>query len=210
MSAAGELNGSVETVRVACSRLPCSASESLPATCSDQSGSRQQQHRVVGSSALDGLPLSMGAEIVAANDLARRAIGSRERAKTDEVLLGAYPLANGARRQRFDCLFSPQAGIAKMVSGVVQDYRDRRRRCPPGVADGTPGRRCGEGCGGRHRAKMHIFKEIFDTASEAMVILQEGRILRANREFIRIFRVPHRGLPRKTADEPDCSRRADA
>ena len=189
MSAAGELNGSVETVRVACSRLPCSASESLPATCSDQSGSRDGMHPW-----LEALPLMAflehGAEIVAANDLARRAIGSRERAKTDEVLLGAYPLANGARRQRFDCLFSPQAGIAKMVSGVVQDYET--------AGDGVrlvllmePLEDAAERVAGDCIEQRCTFlQEIFDTASEAMVILQEGRILRANREFIRIFAYP--------------------
>ena len=35
-----------------------------------------------------------------------------------------------------------------------------------------------------------FLQEIFDTASEAMVIVQDDRILRANREFIRIFEYP--------------------
>jgi Amt family ammonium transporter len=35
-----------------------------------------------------------------------------------------------------------------------------------------------------------FLQEIFDTASEAMVIVQEHRILRANQEFIRIFGYP--------------------
>ena len=73
--------------------------------------------------------LEHGDEIVAANDLALRAVGSRESVKTGEVLLGTYSLANGALRQRFDCLFSPQAGAARMVSGVIQAYEAAALGC---------------------------------------------------------------------------------
>ncbi len=86
MSAACELNGSVETVRVACSRLPFPETESLPVTSSDQSGPSDSL-----CPWLEALPLMAflehGAEIVAVNELAQRALGSRESVKTAEVLL---------------------------------------------------------------------------------------------------------------------------
>jgi len=189
MSAACELNGSVETVCMACSSLTVPTTESLSAASSDRSGSSDSQHPW-----LEALPLMAflehGAEIMAANDLARRAIGSRDSVKTVEVMLGAYPLANGARRQRFDCLFSPQTGAARMVSGVVQAYEAagegaRLVLLMEPMEDGAE--RVAGDC---IEQRCTFLQEIFDTASEAMVIVQEDRILRANSEFIRIFAYP--------------------
>jgi Amt family ammonium transporter len=49
-------------------------------------------------------------------------------------------------------------------------------------ADRVAGDRCND--------EATFLEELFDMASEAMVIVQEGRILRANREFLRIFGYP--------------------
>ena len=189
MSAASELNGPVETVRAACSSLPFPTTESLPAISSDQSGSSDSLHQWLESLPLMAF-LEHGVEIVAANELARQAIGSRERVKTHEVLLGAYPCANGARRQRFDCLFSPQTGAARRVSGLVQACEAagdgaRLVLLMEPLEDGAE--RVAGDC---IEQKCTFLQEIFDTASEAMVIVQEDRVLRANREFVRIFAYP--------------------
>lgn len=189
MSAANQLNGSAQTLRVACSHLPFPTTECLPATSSNQSSSSDSLHPW-----LEALPLMAflehGDEIVPANDMARQAIGSRESVKTGEVLLGTYSLANGAHRQRFDCLFSPQAGAARIVSGVVQAYEAagegvRLVLLMEPLEVGTD--RVAGDC---IQQRCTFLQEIFDTASEAMVIVQKGRILRANREFVRIFEYP--------------------
>jgi Amt family ammonium transporter len=133
--------------------------------------------------------LDDGLDIVAVNDLARRAIGSQS-VRTDEVLLGAYPKVNCVGRQRFECLLSSHNGAATMVSGVVQNFEaagDSSRLVLlmeplPDAAD-----RFGGDC---IQQRCNFLQEVFDTASEAMVIVQEDRILRANREFIRIFAYP--------------------
>ncbi len=99
-------------------------------------------------------------------------------------------MANGARSQRFDCLFSPHAGAASKVSGVVQAYEAagegaRLVLLMEPMEDGAE--RVAGDC---IEQSSTFLQEIFDTASEAMVITQGDRILRANREFIRIFAYP--------------------
>ena len=130
--------------------------------------------------------LENGNEIVAANDLARRAIG-HETMNADEILLGAYPKAARSGRQRFECLLSPHHGKPRMVSGVVQSIEAEGQSTRlillmdplPDDAD-----RAGGDC---IQQRCTFLQEVFDTASEAMVIVQDDRILRANREFTRIF-----------------------
>jgi Amt family ammonium transporter len=126
-------------------------------------------------------------EIAAANDLARRFIGTGDSIKVDQVLLGAYPAAGDAGRQRFECLFAPPGGAARMVSGAVQPF--------PAAGDGArlmllmePLEEDAERVAGDDSESRRTFLEkLFDAASEAMVITQGDRILRANREFLRIF-----------------------
>ena len=189
MSAVGELNGSVETLCVDCSRLPLPTPESLPATSSDRPVSSGSLHQW-----LEALPLMAflehGDKIVPVNDLARRAIGGSESVKTDEVLLGACPLASGAQRQRFECLLCPRQGSATMVSGVVQNFAAagqgaRLMLLMEPLEDGAE--RVAADC---IQQRCTFLQEIFDTASEAMVIVQDDRVLRANREFLRIFGYP--------------------
>ena len=129
-------------------------------------------------------------EISAANDLARRFIGTSDSIKVDQVLLGAYPAAGDAGRQRFECLFAPPGSAARMVSGAVQPFpaagdgarlvllMEPLEEDAASVAGDDSIQRCG------------FLEELFDTASEAMVITQGDRILRANREFLRIFGYP--------------------
>ncbi len=149
-------------------------------------------------------------EIAAANDLARRFIGTSDSIKVDQVLLGAYPAAGDAGRQRFECLFAPPGGTARMVSGAVQPF--------PAAGDGArlvllmePLEEDAESVAGDDsKRRCSFLEELFDSASEAMVITQGDRILRANREFLRIFGYSERGLPGKQSVRSDCSRRPDA
>jgi diguanylate cyclase (GGDEF)-like protein/PAS domain S-box-containing protein len=131
--------------------------------------------------------LERGEEIAAANDLAREFVGSSESMKTGELFLGAYPAAGDALRQRFECLLASRGGPASNVSGVVQEF-----------AAAGPGTRLvllmeplkGDAeslAGGDSKRRCSFLEELFDSASDAMVIIQEDRILRANHEFSRIF-----------------------
>jgi Amt family ammonium transporter len=143
---------------------------------------------------LDSLPmpalLERGEEIAAANELARRLIDSAESMSVDQVFLGAYPAAGDADRQRFECLLAPPGSHAAKVSGVVQPF--------PVAGDGArlvllmePMEEDAERVAGDDSGRRCTFlEELFDTASEAMVITQGDRILCANREFVRIFGYP--------------------
>jgi len=142
---------------------------------------------------LESLPMialfECGEEVVAANDLARRFLGTDARVHLNQIFIGAYPMIKEQRRQRFECLFTPLAGATKLVTGVVQ----------PCEAAGPEGRLVllmepledsvndatfdGKG-------KSIYLEDLFDSASEAMVIVQRGRILRVNSEFERIFGYP--------------------
>jgi Amt family ammonium transporter len=133
---------------------------------------------------LEALPvmafLDYGLEMVAGNELARRAIGS-DGMKTDELMLGAFP--NGA---------------ATMVSGVVQSFEAAGNATRlvllmeplPDAPD-----RVGGDC---IQQRCNFLQEVFDTAPEAMAIVQEDCILRANREFIRMFAYPIEACVGKT------------
>jgi diguanylate cyclase (GGDEF)-like protein/PAS domain S-box-containing protein len=188
MSPASKLNGLLEAACTASTQLPLPIIESLPAVSSSQSGSSAQYQW------LEALPLMAfiehGQEIVAANDLTRRTIGSSESIRTDEILLGAYPRANGLRRQRFDCLLSPLNGMATLVSGVVQSFEaagDNARLLLLMEPLEDDADRVGRNCS---QQRGTFLQEIFDTASEAMVVLQEERVLSVNKEFVRIFGYP--------------------
>lgn len=200
MCPSSELNGSVEAACVGRTHLPFPNSECFPAASSAQPGSSGSPHQW-----LEAIPLmaflEQGTEIVAANGLARDMIGSCESMKTDEVLLGAFPKANGVRRQRFECLLSPYNGAATMVSGVVHSL--------DAAGDGSrlillmePMQDDAEQVGWDCIEQRGAFlQEIFDTASEAMVIVQEGIIMRVNREFIRIFGYPIEACLGKTLND---------
>jgi diguanylate cyclase (GGDEF)-like protein/PAS domain S-box-containing protein len=131
--------------------------------------------------------LERGDEIAAANDLAREFAGSSESMKTDELLLGAYPAAGDGRRQRFECLLASHGGPASNVSGVVQGFA----AAGPGtrlVLLMEPLKEDAESIAGDDNKRRCTFlEELFDSASEAMVIIQGNRILRVNHEFSRIF-----------------------
>jgi Amt family ammonium transporter len=131
--------------------------------------------------------LERGDEIAAANDLAREFVGSSESMKTDELFLGAYPAAGDALRQRFECLFASHGGPASNVSGVVQGFS----AAGPGtrlVLLMEPLEKDAESVAGDDsKRRCSFLEELFDSASDAMVIIQEDRILRVNREFSRIF-----------------------
>ncbi len=184
MSAASKSRGTIETGCETCPHLSFSTPAKLPKD-SDY-GSRLREF-------LEALPLMTflehGDEIVATNELARQAIGS-ESVKTNEVFLGTYPSASKERRQRFECLFSPRTGAPTMVSGVVQAL------APAGEGeclvilmdpiDESAERVVGDCI----QQRCTFLQEIFDTSCEAMVLVQDGHILRANREFLRIFEYP--------------------
>jgi Amt family ammonium transporter len=108
----------------------------------------------------------------------------------DQVLLGAYPAASEERRQRFECLLVPPGGCAVKASGVVQPF--------PVAGEGArlvlllePLEENAERVvGDDGECRCAFLDDLFDTASEAMVILHKGHILRANREFLRTFGYP--------------------
>jgi Amt family ammonium transporter len=189
MSAESQYPGSDEAERVLRSRSPLLASERMLAVSSSHFNSCNTLHEW-----LESLPVTAfierDEEIAAANDLARRFIGTSDSIKVGQVLLGAYPASGDAGRQRFECLFSPPGGAARMVSGAVQPFpaageearlvllMEPLEEDAASVAGDGSVHRCG------------FLEELFDTASEAMVITQGDRILRANREFLRIFGYP--------------------
>ena len=121
MSAESQDRGSDEAERVLRSQSFPAPHGSLPAADFAQSGSCGTLHEW-----LESLPVTAfiehDEEIAAANDLARRFIGTSDSIKVDQVLLGAYPAAGDAGRQRFECLFAPPGGAARMVSGAVQPF----------------------------------------------------------------------------------------
>jgi len=188
MSDDRQLNGAVEAERVLHSRSPLLAQERLLALSAGQFNPCNTLYEW-----LESLPVSAflerGDEIAAANNLARRLIGTSESMKVNHVLLGAYSEAKNAR-QRFECLLVPPGGSAMRVAGVVQPFpvagggarlvllMEPMEEDAESVAGDDSEHRCG------------FLEELFDTASEAMVITQGDRILRANREFSRIFGYP--------------------
>jgi Amt family ammonium transporter len=189
MSAAGNSNGSVEAERVLHTRSPLLAHERLLAVSSGQFNPCNTLYEWLESLPVTAF-LQRGEEIAAANDLARRFIGGGESMMVNQVLLGAYPEAKSAGRQRFECLLVPPGGSAVTVSGVVQAF--------PVAGEGArlvllmePMEEDAERvAGGNSERRCTFLEELFDTASEAMVIIQGDRILRANREFSRIFGYP--------------------
>ena len=158
---------------------------SLPGADCGQSASPVTLHEWLGMLPVMAF-LERGEEIAAANDLAREFAGS-DSTKTDELFLGDYPAAGDALRQRFECLLASHGGPASNVSGVVQGFAV----AGPGTrlvllmeplkndADSVAGDSC--------RGEATFLEELFDSAPDAMVIIQENRILRANHEFSRIF-----------------------
>jgi len=188
MSPADRLDGSLQEACATCTHLSFPMSECL-------SVPSPSQWSDIGSLFpwLETMPvlafLEHGSELVAANQLARDAIG-RDSVMTDVTLLGAYPKASHAGRQRFECLLSLPNGKVSMVPGVVQSLNaaDSNTRLVllmeplPDDAD-----RLGGDC---IQQKCNFLQEVFDSASQAMVIVQEDRVLRANREFSRIFAYP--------------------
>ena len=159
---------------------------SLPGADCGQSGFSVTIHEWLGMLPVMAF-LERGEEIAAANDMAREFVGSSESMRTGDLFLGAYPAAGDALRQRFECLLASRGGPASNVSGVVQEF-----------AAAGPGTRLvllmeplkGDAeslAGGDSKRRSSFLEELFDSASDAMVIIQEDRILRANHEFSRIF-----------------------
>ena len=193
MSAASNSNERADTERLMRSRSPLLATERLLAISSGHFNSCNTLHEWLESLPLMAF-LERGKEMAAANDLARSFIGTGDSMKVDRVLLGAYPAANSgvedARRERFECLVAPPGGDAVTVSGVVQAF--------PSAGDGArlvllmePMEVSADRVAGDKREGGATFlEELFDSSPEAMVIVQEDRILRANREFLRIFGYP--------------------
>jgi Amt family ammonium transporter len=183
------MNGPVEAESVLRSRSPLQASERLLAVSSGHFHSCNTLHEWLESLPLTAFIERCG-EIAAANDLARRFFGSSDSMKVDQVLLGAYPAACDERRQRFECLLVPLGGSAVTVSGVVQPF--------PVAGEGArlvllmePLEENAERVAGDDsECRCAFLEDLFDTASEAMVIIHKGRILRANREFSRTFGYP--------------------
>jgi Amt family ammonium transporter len=167
MSAASNSNERADAERLMRSRSPLLATERLLAISSGHFNSCNTLHEWLESLPLMAF-LERGEEIAAANGLAR----------------------SFTRRESFQCLVVPPGGNAVTVSGVVQAF--------PAAGDGarlvlliepmedSADRVAGDGCKGEGT----FWEELFDMASEAMVITQEDRILRANREFLRIFGYP--------------------
>jgi len=179
----------IEAERIQHTRSPLLAHERLLAVSEGRFNPCNTLHAWLESLPVTAF-LERGEEIAAANELARRLIGSAEIMGVDQVFLGGYPAAGDARRQRFECLLAPPGGRATTVSGVVQPFPvagegarlvlllEPMEEDAESVAGDDSGHRC------------TFLEELFDTASEAMVITQGDRILRANREFVRIFGYP--------------------
>jgi diguanylate cyclase (GGDEF)-like protein/PAS domain S-box-containing protein len=132
--------------------------------------------------------LQRGAEISAANAMARDFVGSAASIKTNELFLGAFPAASAsdASRQRFDCLLLCASGRRKMVSGAVQPFPaagpDARLVLVLEPVQGPAGS-LERDCEGR----AQFFQDLFDSAPEPTIVMQGDLILQANREFIRLF-----------------------
>jgi len=141
---------------------------------------------------------------VPANQLARKLLGTSESVPVDRVFIGAYPSAGLRRlagavptagdypargtecRQRFECLLTPLNGMATMVTGAVQPCE----AAGPGgrlvlVMEPLQGAAEDSACVGGGGSTF--LEELFDSAPEAMAIVQQDRILRVNREFERMF-----------------------
>jgi len=186
MSAESQYQGSDEAERVLRSQSFSAPHGSLPGADFAQSGSCGTLHEW-----LESLPVTAfiehDQEIAAANDLARRFIGISDSIQVDQVLLGAYPAAGDAGRQRFECLFAPPGRTAVTVSGAVKPF--------PSAGEGArlvllmePLEEDAERVAGDDsESRCTFLEELFDAATEAMVITQGDRVLRANREFSRIF-----------------------
>jgi diguanylate cyclase (GGDEF)-like protein/PAS domain S-box-containing protein len=189
MSTAGNFTERADAERLMRSRSPLLATERLLAISSGRFNSCNTLHEW-----LESLPLmafiERGEEISAANDLARSFIGTGDSMKVERVLLGAYPDAKEARRQRFECLVAPPGGDAVTVSGVVQAFlaagEGARLVLLMEPVEVSADRVAGDSC----KDEANFLEELFDMASEAMVITQGERILRANREFLHIFGYP--------------------
>jgi len=195
MNVANNSKGTSETRCVTCPYLPFSTVTRSLADCDYSSRLREF---------LDMLPLMTflehGDEIVATNELARQAIGS-EIVKVKDVFLGAYPLTCEKGRQCFECLLTPSMGTPMMVSGVVQSLTfagigDRLVLLMDPLEEGTEG-----AIGDCIQQDCTFLQEIFDTSQEAMVIVQDDHILRANRAFMRIFEYPIEACLGRTLQE---------
>lgn len=177
-------DGSLGDERAGCCRSP----ESTPA---NPSTSLRPEDFVAVREWLESLPLmafiERGEEVAAANDLARRFIGSSESRKAGQIFPGGYRPVGAAERQRLECMLASAAGTATLVSGVVQRFA--------AAGDGArlvlllePMEDSADeggvwGCGGA----ATLLEDLFDSAPEAMVIVQRDRILRVNRAFARLF-----------------------
>lgn len=183
MSAASERVGVREAAdEVRSEALPTALEQISETSCGQSDENRSVQEW------LEQLPLmalfERGEEIVAANELARKFMGTSESMPVDRVFLGSYPAIGDEHRQRFECLFSPALGSATPVTGVVQPFE--------AAGDGVRLVLLMESMDSIDTVAVSdcedtFLEDLFNSAPEAMAIVQRGRILRVNREFVRMF-----------------------
>jgi Amt family ammonium transporter len=189
MSTAIGLNGATEAASVDCSKVALSAPERSIAAASASNDSEDNAHAFLESLPLMAF-LEFGETITPANELARRFVGTDESIQREQVFLGAYPAFGDERRQRFECLLAPLAGPATQISGAVQPFEAAgagiRLVLVMEAVEVTPDSVRGTDSD----SKATFLEDLFDSAPEAMAIIQRDRILRVNREFARIFGYP--------------------
>jgi Amt family ammonium transporter len=189
MSTASQLNGATEAGSAQRFGVPLSTPEQSLAASSDANGSCGGEHAWLESLPLMAF-LEFGESITPANELARHFIGTDGSVEREQIFLGAYPAFGDERRQRFECLLAPLAGSATMVSGAVQPFEAAgdgvRLVLVMEALEDSPDATVGS----YNDSKSTFLEDLFDSAPEAMAIIQRDRILRVNREFTRIFGYP--------------------
>jgi Amt family ammonium transporter len=131
--------------------------------------------------------LERGEETSAANDLARRFIGTGESVKTNQLLRGAYPVRGEKHRQRFECLLCPPNGVSTTVFGAVQPFAAGGKGVRLVLLMEPLEDSAGSVADAWSESKATFLEDLFNSAPEAMAIVQQDRILRVNREFVRLF-----------------------
>jgi Amt family ammonium transporter len=137
---------------------------------------------------LEALPcmafIERDGELVAVNPLAREGAGTRESVPVDRFFAEGYPIAGDESRQRFEGLLRRSDGRSIQVSGAVQPF------AAAGVAvrlvlliEAVEGASSGNGPAGQGT----YLQDLFDSSTEAMIIVENFRVRHANREFLRMF-----------------------
>jgi diguanylate cyclase (GGDEF)-like protein/PAS domain S-box-containing protein len=152
-------------------------------TVSEAAAALSQLRRTQGGEVLDSLPcmvfLEVNGELIAANLLAGQMTGVCESVPTEMLLSEVSPSTGEGFGPRFQCLLEGVSGERIKVSGAAQSV--------PALGEGARLIVLMELEGSASSGEDLCLQELFDSAPEAKIIVQDSRVLRANREFLRMF-----------------------